>query len=119
MVYLGHPQFVGYSDTTLTSLVNLIKKVKQDNTWITTISEIANYRKDIGQLHFYIENDNNKQLIEVVAPDAINVNDVCLNFTGKVTSVTFKKGKVKIIENPGGFQLIFDASDGQILTIQY
>ncbi len=119
MVYLGHPQYVGYSDTTLTSLVNLIKIVKQDNTWITTINDVATFRKNLGRLQFYIEKDDEKQMIEVVAPDAIKVNDVCLNFTGKVKSASAKEGKVKIIENDKGFQLIFDAFDGQSLTILY
>lgn len=119
MVYLGHPQFVGYSDTTLTSLVNLIKKVKQDNTWITTMNDVADFRKKLGHLHFYIENDNSRQLIEVVAPDEVTVHDVCLNFTGKVKSAAAKVGSVNILENPNGFQLVFDAMDGQSLTIEY
>ena len=119
MVYLGHPQFVGYNDTTLTSLVNLIKKVRQDNTWITTINDVANFRKNLGRLQFYIENDNEKQFIEIVAPDDIKVKNVCLNFTGKVKSASASSGKVDIIENPEGFHLIFDACDGQTLTIHY
>lgn len=117
MVYLGHPQFVGYSDTTLTSLVNLIKKVKQNNTWITSINDVANFRKNLGLLHFYIENDKDEQLIKVVGPDAIVVENVCLNFTGKIKSAKAKKGKVKLIENPDGYKLVFDAFDGQTLTI--
>jgi len=119
MVYLGHPQYVGYNDSTLKSLVNLAKKVKQDNTWITTINDVAIFRKSLSRLQFYIENDKKKQVIEVVAPDAKIVNDVCLNFTGKVKSASAKKGNVNIIENDKGFQLIFDAFDGQTLTIYY
>ncbi len=119
MVYLGHPQFVGYSDTTLISLANLIQKVKEDNTWITTINEVAKFRKNLGELHFYVETNNEKQLIEIVAPEDIKVENVCLNFTGKAKQVTAKKGTVNIVEKDGGFQIVFDAFDGQTLTIQY
>jgi hypothetical protein len=119
MVYLGHPQFVGYSDTTLTSLVNLIKKVKQDNTWMTNISDVANFRKDLSQLQFFIESNNVKQVIEVIAPEAIRVENVCLNFTGKLKSATAKEGIINIVKNTEGFQLIFKAFNGQSITVQY
>jgi hypothetical protein len=119
MVFLGHPQYVGYNDTTLTSLVNLITKVKQDNTWITTINDVAVFRNNLGNLQFFIENEGKKQLIEVVAPASVKVENVCLNFTGKVKSAKVKEGKIKIVENAKGFQLIFNAFDGQRLTIKY
>ena len=66
MVFLGHPQYVGYNDTTLTSLVNLIKKVEEDNTWVTTINDIAAFRKNLSLLQFYIDYENEKQLIEII-----------------------------------------------------
>ena len=119
MVYLGHPQYVGYSDTTLTSLETLIGKVKQDNTWITTINDVANFRKNISQLQFFVETKNRSQTIEIKAPETVKVNDVCLNFTGKVKNATAIEGNVNIVENTDGFQLVFDAFNGQTLTVQY
>lgn len=119
MVFLGHPQYVGYSDTTLKSLENIIKKIKKDNTWITTINDLAKFRKSLSLLQFYVDYKHEKQFINIIAPDKIYVKNVCLNFNGELKNVTVEKGEINIIENEESFQLIFDAFNGQTLTVQY
>ena len=42
-----------------------------------------------------------------------------MNFTGKVKNATAKEGNVNIVKNTDGFQLVFDAFNGQTLTVQY
>jgi len=119
MVFLGHPQYVGYNDTTAAALSNLIKIVRQDKAWVTTIDEIASFRKDLSKLQFYVENSKNKQSIKIEAPEGTTVEGVCLNLNQKVNSASVKEGKVKISENGGGSKLIFNAFDGQVVTITY
>lgn len=119
MVYLGHPQYVGYNDTTLTSLKTLIDKVKQDNTWVTTINDVANFRKNLSQLQFYIEANKGKLSIEIIAPETVKLENVCLNFTGKVKNAISKAGDIKILKNSEGYQLIFTAFNGQTITVEY
>jgi hypothetical protein len=118
MVYLGHPEFVGYNDSTMVALKRLIKDVKKDNTWLTTLNEVADFRKSLGMLQFFVDIEKNRQRIDVIAPGTITVKDVCLNFTGKIKSASAKKGKVRVIKNSQGSQLVFDAFNGQALTIQ-
>lgn len=119
MVYLGHPKFVGYNDSTLTSLIKLIKDVKKDNTWLTTLNEVADFRKSLNLLQFYVDIEKMEQHIDIIAPGDITVNDVCLNFTGNIKDAFAKKGKVRIIKNSQGSQLVFNAFNGQSLTVRF
>jgi hypothetical protein len=118
MVYLGHPKFVGYNDSTLTSLEQLISEVQKDNTWLTTLYEVADFRKNLSSLQFYAGYDKNTVHIDVVAPENITVNDVCLNFRGTVKDASVKKGKVRIINKSQDSRVLFEAFNGQSLTIR-
>ncbi|MCU0370458.1 MAG: hypothetical protein MUC31_03495, partial [Bacteroidales bacterium] len=117
MVYLGHPKYTGYSDSTLSALLNLVKVVKHDNTWITTLDEVADFRKKLDMLHFYASREGKKVVIEVVAPEKVSVSQVCLNFTGKIKNVSSKQGKVRTIKNAEVSRIVFDAGNGQSITI--
>jgi hypothetical protein len=119
MVFLGHPQFTGYSDVTLTVLENLVEEVKKENTWMATLSDVAVFRKNLALLQFYSEGDANKQHISVTGPDGLWVKDVSFNIPGKIKNARASKGNVKIAESSGFTRLIFDAGDGQTLTINY
>jgi hypothetical protein len=119
MVYLGHPKFVGYSDSTLTSLEKLINEVQKDNTWITTLNEVVDFRKNLGMLQFFVAETNNGQQIEIKAPGDVSVKGACLNFTGQVKKASVKSGTVKIIKNKMGSQLVFDAFDGQLIEVKF
>jgi hypothetical protein len=119
MVYLGHPKFVGFNDSTLTSLEKLINEVQKDNTWLSTLNEVADFRQNLGRLQFYIEVDKNEQHIDVVAPENIIVKDVCLNFRGNVKDASVRKGKVRIINKLQDSQVLFEAFNGQSLTIRF
>jgi hypothetical protein len=119
MVYLGHPKYVGYSDSTLTSLEKLISEVQKDNTWITTLNEVVDFRKNLGMLQFYVSEMNDGQQIEIKAPADVKVKDACLNFTGQIKKASAKSGSVNIINNPKGSQLVFDAFNGQLITVKF
>lgn len=119
MVYLGHPKFIAYNDSTLTSLKKLITTIKKDNTWITTMEEVADFRKGLNMLRFYIDAENRQQHIDIIAPENVMVKDVCLNFAGNIKEASAKKGEPRVIKNPQGSQLVFDAFNGQSLTIQF
>jgi hypothetical protein len=117
MVYLGHPAFVGHNDSTLTALVSLVDEIQADNTWVTTLDEVAAFRKGLGEMQFLISSDNNIKRIEVIAPDNSSLSGVCLKFNRKIKSYSVLKGEIKMIEVMGGSQLIFDAFNGQSMTV--
>jgi hypothetical protein len=118
MVFLGHPQFVGYNDTTLSALKNIIKEVKKDPTWITTLSEVTEFRSNLVNFQFYVEENTRNQEVYIDGPDNLILKDVCLNFKGKIDKVSAKKGQVKLIESENETRIIFDAFKGQILEIK-
>jgi peptidoglycan/xylan/chitin deacetylase (PgdA/CDA1 family) len=114
MVYLGHPGYVGYNDSTMAALSGIIDEVRKDNTWIATLDEIAAFRKGLGELQFRVYSKNNEQEIEVIGPGNVSVTDVCLKFNRKIKSYTVLKGKATV---KNASQLIFNASDGQLIKV--
>jgi hypothetical protein len=117
MVFLGHPLYTGYSDATTTPLMNLVSKVKEDDTWITTIEEAAGFRKNIADLRFFVDKDDEVQHISVVTDNDVQVRKVCLNVMGKVRSASAIRGDVQISEKDDVSQLIFDAFNGQVISV--
>lgn len=119
MVYLGHPQYVGFNDTTVLSLTNLIKKVKHENVWITTMNDVADFRRNLSELQFNFETGNDELEIEISSPENIFVEDVTINFLNKIKSASAKKGKTRIVGGNEKPKLIFDAFNGQKVTVHY
>jgi hypothetical protein len=119
MVYLGHPRYTAYTDSTMAPLFNLITKVREDDAWITTIGEVAGFRSGLAGLRFYVEEEGDVQYIRVAAEDDEEVKDVCLLLMGAPKKAVARKGTVNIREKAGRSQLVFDASDGQVITVYY
>ncbi len=117
MVYLGHPAYAGFNDSTLTSLSGLIEQVKKDNTWITTLEEVAEFRSGLGSMRFIVEKDKRSYKITIDAPANVYVKDVCLNFTEEAGNVSVSEGKARIDKQEKGSRVIFDAFGGQIVSI--
>jgi hypothetical protein len=119
MVYLGHPGYVGYNDSTLTALSGLIDQVKTDNTWVTTLAEVAEFRSGLGELRIYIEHDGKRSKIMIDAPGNIYLKEVCLSFKDEIVNAAAKEGKTRIDKQDKGSRLIFDAFDGQSVSIEF
>jgi peptidoglycan/xylan/chitin deacetylase (PgdA/CDA1 family) len=117
MVFLGHPKYVGYSDVTLSALEELIRTVKEDDSWITTLEEAAIYRDKLSQIQFFTSDFPDGQQITLEAPEGLILSDVCLNINGKIKSASASKGKVKVQSNDTLTGLIFEATKGQVIRV--
>lgn len=117
MVYQGHPGYVANNDTTLRALENLIKSVKEDNTWITTASEIANFRRDLMKMKFYVEQQNGEVIITIDGPDGIKLENVSADLDFQPESIEVKQGSGKIHSDTLGHYIVFDAFKGQKIAI--
>jgi len=117
MVFLGHPQFTGYNTSTLSALGSLISIIRQDDPWITTLEEAADFRQKLSQTRFSVQGDEDVQRIRVTAPEGVYIGKTTLNFDGKISSASAKKGKVKVLDRKTGSQIVFDAFNGQMVTI--
>ncbi|MFW6019487.1 MAG: beta-galactosidase trimerization domain-containing protein [Bacteroidales bacterium] len=116
MVYQGHPGYVAQNDTTITALEELVKTVQSDNTWIATISEIAEFRKNLAKLRFYVEPKDDKITISVEGPDNIEVADVTVRMDFQPEKVKAVHGKANVQSDTGNL-VVFDAMKGQKITV--
>jgi len=119
MVYLGHPVYIGYNDSTMTPLKKLIKKVKTDNTWITTIESVSDYWNNLGKIQFYVNEKEEYTDIFVQAPDSILVENASIKTKRKPISAEALKGECKIINRDSIYFITFDAFNKQEVKINY
>jgi len=119
MVYLGHPIYVGHSDSTMTPLIQLVKKVKSENTWITTIEAVAAYWEKLGKTRLFVNENNESAIITVIIPDNDTINNISIETFKKPLSVEAKTGKASIVKKDNSSFIIFDAIKDQQITIRY
>lgn len=122
MVYLGHPLFTGFNDTTLSPLTNIIDTVRKDGGWITTMEEIASRWMAIDNVCFYVKGDRkdkNRFFITVKMPERETLNQVTLKLEGKPRKVSALKGGVKTQKHNENWFIIFDATNGQKIELSF
>lgn len=118
MVFLGHPRYVGNSDATLMALSGLIGIVKEDSAWVATLDEVALFRNALGSMQFFYDKIPGGFRVRIIAPKDLILKDVCLNVMGDVRSATARGGNVEFDNNPGRNIVVFDAFDGQSVTVK-
>jgi hypothetical protein len=119
MVFMSHPLYSGKSDITIRPLKKIIEKVKKENTWMTTIENIADYRINLDRFQFNIQEEEKNIQINIAGPDKIKVEDVTLQFTHKPLHIQLLEGKYQLIERNKLFYLIFDAFNGQNIKLKF
>jgi hypothetical protein len=117
MVFIGHPLYTGYSDTTMIPMKNVIKKIKAENTWMTTIEEISEYWALLGKFQFHIREEKNKRaVIRIEGPKDALLNGLTFKLSAKPTSIKIKKGNYQLIEKHQQVYLVVDAfADEEII----
>lgn len=119
MVYLGHPVYIGYNDSTMIPLKQLIKKVKTESTWITTIESVSEYWNKLGETRFYVNVQETYTEILVQSPDSITIENVSLKLDKVPASAEALKGECEIIKRDSINYIIFDAFNNQKITVKY
>ncbi|HQI46478.1 MAG TPA: hypothetical protein PLC59_10520 [Bacteroidales bacterium] len=118
-VYLGHPVYIGHSDSTMVPLQNIIKEIQKEKTWITTIEDVSKYWNQIEKTRFYINEKSNYAELLVLSADTNTIKNVTVKTAIKLSSVSALKGECKIIERNGWNYVVFDAFNNQKLTLKY
>ena len=119
MVYLGHPVYIGYNDSTLVPLKQLIKKVKKENTWITTIEAVSEYWNNLSKMQFFVNENGTYTDIFVQAPDSILIKNVSIKTKKLPVSAEALKGECNIVKRDSSSFIVFDAFNNQKITINY
>jgi len=117
MVYQGHPGYVANNDTTLTALENLLKVVQHDNAWTASASEIACFRRNLTIMQFYVKNETNKIIVNVLGPESISIDNVCLNLDFEPKKADASIGKARIQSDSLQYYVVFNALSGQKISI--
>jgi hypothetical protein len=117
LVYLGHPAYIGKSDTTLTPLKSLITRVKQENTWLTTLDEIARFRQDLSQFSFFVEEDDDGYMIRIHAPEDIKIENLSLRIPFELKDASAKWGSVQVKKVDQSSYVIFTGEAGQEVRV--
>jgi hypothetical protein len=118
MVFIGHPLYTGYSDTTMLPLQNLVKKIKSENTWITTTEEISNYWTQLGKFQFTVSEENNNSVtIRIKGSNEATLNGLTLKLNAKPVSIKTSKGSYQLVEKHEQVYLVVDAFAGQEITL--
>ncbi len=119
MVYLGHPGITAYNDKTFSSLDSLINTAKKDNAWIAPMNEIKDFRKNFGKINVFFKQENNKTKLIIKAPKDVYINGLSINLQEKPKNTKATKGEVKIIEKKKNYSIVFDAFDGQVVSVMF
>jgi hypothetical protein len=97
---------------------NLIKKVKAENTWITTIEEISNYWTQLGKFQFNVSQEkNNRVIIHVDGPKDAVLTGLTLKLNAKPEKVKINKGDFQLVEKHQQVYLIVNAFAGEEITL--
>jgi hypothetical protein len=117
MVYLGHPAYLGKSDTTLIPLQSLVSKAKEDHTWLTTIDEIARFRHALSRFRFFVESNGNRYTLRVEGPPDLTLEKLCVRVPWVIKKSAAKIGNIEINTKGQYDEVIFTAVAGQVLQI--
>ena len=117
-VYLGHPDLVGHNKITLSVLEKLIDSVQNENTWIASMEEIADFRNKLSQFSYFVSKNKNKTTISVKGKKGITCEKTAINISFKPKRVKVKNGEVIVLENSKGYSIVFDSFDEQIIEFQ-
>jgi len=68
MVYLGHPMYAGYSETSLQALQNFIDYLKTKDVWIASVNEVAERWNKLRDLQVNVTENKNKVALSLDLP---------------------------------------------------
>jgi len=118
-VWQGHPVYSGHSDSTLGPLKLLIKKVKEENIWITNTDEVYLYWHQLEQTQFQIEESGSEASIKVLAPQGISIQGVTLRCNKKIGSAKSSVGTCDLITRNGIQYIVFEVVNGQQINVKF
>lgn len=118
MLVMAHPDLTGYSEQTFSALQSIIDTVKKQNVWITDLHKIVDYYKKIGQVSLFVKNDKQKTKLYIKTENDVSIKNYAVQLTFKPTSVSVSDGEAEIKEINNYYFIVFDAINGQLVTIR-
>jgi hypothetical protein len=101
-------------------LENLVKKIKSENTWITTTEEISNYWIQLGKFQLNInEEESNRVTIRFNGPKDALLSGFTLKLNAKPAKIKINKGSYELVEKHQQVYLVVDAFAGQEVSLVF
>jgi hypothetical protein len=119
MIYLGHPLYTAFNDTTLMPLSNLIDTAVSKGAWMTTPDEIANRWNMLDNLRLHVKSSGKIATITVELPENMVIHDLTLKVYSKPNRIEASIGNVTITEEKNQWLIIFDATHNLKLKIWF
>ena len=118
MVFLGHPMYAGYSETTLKPLQNFIDYLKTRNVWFASLNEVAERWKKLSDLQTEITEKNNEVSITLDLPAEKEIKGFTLLLPAQPQQV-ITNNKYQIQEKNGKILLILDIAGHTEVKLVY
>ncbi|HNW98824.1 MAG TPA: hypothetical protein PKK00_10485 [Bacteroidales bacterium] len=119
MVYLGHPVYIGYNDSTLNPVKKIIKEIKSEKTWVTSIESVCDYWNKLGKARFYVNDKESYTEILVQIPDSITIENVSLKLDKIPESAEALEGECEIMKHDSCNYIVFDAFNNQKISVTF
>ncbi len=117
MVYLGHPYYSAFNDTTLMPLKNLIDTANHYGAWMTSLEEIASRWQIIDDMKIKVSHDKEVYFIDIAMPEEKVLESAAIRICTKPVKVKAKYGSFKIDSQEEEYVITFAARNKQRLEL--
>ena len=118
MVYVGNPQYTGFSEITMQPLKKLIDTLKSKNCWMTTLEEVAAFRNKLKNLSVNISESGKDIKLKINLPEQINIQGLSFKLRSKPNNIS-ANNKYEIKEINGIYYLITDVKNGDEINLDF
>jgi len=117
MLVLAHPDLIGHSAQTFSALQSIIDTVKKQNVWITDLPKIVDYFTNNDQISLFVKSDKQRIKLYIRTENDASIKNYAVQLSFKPESVSASNGEAVIKEINDNYFVIFDAENGQMITI--
>lgn len=117
MVYVGNPQYTAFSEITMQPLKKICDTLKTKNCWMTTLEDVAAFRKKIKDLTVGYSESGNKVILKIHLPGTAEISGLSFKLKSKPSGIT-ANGKYDLKETNGTYYLIADVKNGDELVLE-
>lgn len=119
MTWIGHPAYTAYNDTLLSVPETLFKKVSDEKGWATSPSKMTEYRNAIENIQVFVKGNQKGCSVTFKQNQIRKIEGFTLVLHQEPKQVKVKYGSKKLMQNEKSWFLVFDAYEGQEITITY
>jgi len=117
MLVLAHPDLTGHDKQTFSALQSIIDTVKKQNVWMTSLPEIVDYFTNNDQVSLFVKNNKKHTKLYIKTEDNAGIENYAVQLNFIPVSVSALSGEAVIKEINDNYFVIFDAENGQMITI--